>query len=546
MKIDRRLAIRLAIAVGVAFLASLALTWLMHDRMTARDAHRLIDMAFEDIEGAITEAVDRRLIRQAMLFRDLIPELRAEPVWNDKDASVARLQEVANELRVDELCVINEQGILTHSADARDIGFDFRTIGGQAGEFVPLLDSETEFAQSLRPNSRAGDPIKYVGVWMPEGGFVQVGCREASVRRLARSAVTGLTHNRHVSGKDGYIVITTAQGTIVSHPDPSLESGLWRGPGEDCYWQRRVIEGFPVIAVVPKHAAVVERRVLVGTSAFLNAVALVFAAILVGFVIASWVRAHVRAQHAKEMTMAADIQENAIPRVFPPFPEEKRMDLFASMKPARDVGGDFYDFFFTSRDKLAFLVADVSDKGVPAALFMMRAKTLFKNLAQAGRPLCDAVTEANVALCEGNAANMFVTAWIGEIELNTGIVHYVNAGHNPPIVLHAADGSASYLQSKPGLVLGAMPGVKYKNGELMLQPGDIIYLYTDGITEQTDQRGELLGEERLISILKSGDFLNHPETCTEAVFTKVEEHAAGAEQSDDRTQLLLRWRGVEK
>ena len=196
MKIDRPLALRLALAVGAAFLASLALTWLMHDRMTARDAHRLIDMAFEDVKGAITEAVDRRLIRQAMLFRDRIPALRAEPVWQDPAAAVARLREVARELRVDELCVVDADGILTHSADARDIGFDFKTIGGQAGEFKPLLDRETEFAQALRPNSRAGDPIKYVGVWLPEGGFVQVGCREASVRRLARSAVSGLTHNR--------------------------------------------------------------------------------------------------------------------------------------------------------------------------------------------------------------------------------------------------------------------------------------------------------------------------------------------------------------
>ena len=543
MKIDRPLAIRLALAVGAAFLASLALTWLLHDHMTARDAHRLIDMAFEDVEGAITEAVDRRLIRQAMIFRDRIPALRAEPVWKDPAASVARLREVADELRVDELCVIDADGILTHSADARDIGFDFRTIGGQAGEFVPLLDSKTEFAQSLRPNSRAGDPIKYVGVWLPGGGFVQVGCREASVRRLARSAVTGLTHNRHVSGKDGYIVITTARGTIVSHPDPTLETGFWRDPGPDCYWQRRDIEGFPVYVVVPKHAAVVERRVLVGTSAFLNAAALVLAAVLVGLVIASWVRAQIRARRAKEMAMAADIQENAIPRVFPPFPEERRVDLYASMKPAREVGGDFYDFFFAGPDRLVFLVADVSDKGVPAALFMMRAKTLLKNLAQSGRSLADAVREANDALCEGNAANMFVTAWIGELDLSGGHVRFVNAGHNPPVRLCARDGSAAFLHARPGLVLGAMSGVPYRTGEIDMEPGDVLYLYTDGITEQADPHGGLFGEERLLASLQSGGFLEHPESCAGAVLAFVDAHAAGAPQSDDRTQLVVCWRG---
>ena len=543
MTLDRRLAFRLAGAVVAAFLASLVLTWILHDRMTAHDAHRLIDIAFEDVENAIREAVDRRLIRQAMLFRDRLPALRAEAGWADPKAAVPRLREVAGELLVDDLCVINSNGILTHSTDIRDLGYDFKTIGGQAAGFRPLLDRETEVAQPIMPNTRTGEMVKYVGVWLPGGGFVQVGCREASLRRLARSAVTGLTHNRHVSGRDGFIVITTASGTIISHPDPAFESGQWRGPGADCYWQRRDIEGFPVYAIIPKYAAIVERRVLVGTSAFLNAAALVLAAVLVGLVIAGWMRAQIRARRAREMAMAADIQENAIPRVFPPFPEERRMDLFASMEPAREIGGDFYDFYFTGPDRLVFLVADVSDKGVPAALFMMRAKTLLKNLAQTGRPLADTVAAANEALCEGNAANMFVTAWIGEIDLNTGAVRYVNAGHNPPLVLRAKDGSASYLRSRPGLVLGAMPMAKYKAGEIALEPGDALYLYTDGVTEQIDPHGELFGEERLQAFLAGGDFLAHPNVCTGAIRAGVEAHAAGVPQSDDRTQLLILWHG---
>ena len=543
MKTNRWLALRLAGAVGAAFLASLTLTWILHDQMTARAANRLIDIAFGDIENAIREAVDRRLVRQAMLFRDHLPALRAEPVWaNPKDAC-PRLRELANELLVDDLCVVDANGILTHSTDPRDLGYDFKTIGGQAAGFRPLLDRETEVTQPILPNTRTGERIKYVGVWLPEGGFVQAGCREESLRRLARSAVTGLTHNRHVSGKDGYLVITTAGGTIISHLDPTFESGQWRGPDANCYWQRHVVEGFPVYAIIPRHAAIVERRVLVGISAFLNAAALVLAAVLVGIVIAHWVRAQVRARRAKELAMASDIQENAIPRVFPPFPEERRMDLFASIEPAREIGGDFYDFYFTGPDKLAFLIADVSDKGVPAALFMMRAKTLLKNLAQTGRPLADAVAAANEALCEGNAANMFVTAWIGEIDLVSGTVHYVNAGHNPPVVLRVKDGAASYLRSRPGLALGAIAGAKYRTGEITLEPGDAIYLYTDGLTEQTDPRGELFGEERLLNILAGGAVLAHPEKCTDTVLAGVAAHAASAPQSDDRTQLLLVWHG---
>ncbi len=543
MTVQRKLVLRLAGAVGTAFLASLVLTWFMHDRMAAHDANRLIDIAFEDVENAIREAVDRRLIRQVMLFRDHLPSLRAETVWSDPPAAVARLRELARELHVDELCVIDEKGLLTHSAEARDIGFDFTKQSGQAAGFLPLLDRETEITQPLLPNTRAGEMVKYVGVWLPEGGFVQVGCRDATLRRLAQSAVTGLTHNRHISGKDGFIVITTGDGTIISHPDSNFESGQWSGPGDDCFWQRRDIEGFPVYAMIPKRTTVIERRVLVGTSAFLNAAALVLVTILAGLVIASWVRAQIRARRAKEMGMAADIQENAIPRVFPPFPDEKSVDLYASMQPAREVGGDFYDFYFSGPRKLVFLVADVSDKGVPAALFMMRAKTLVKSIAQTGRQISDVVTEANNSLCEGNGANMFVTAWIGEMDLDSGRVTYVNAGHNPPIVLRAGDGSASYLRTRPGLVLGAMPGVKYRSAELTLEPGDILYLYTDGVTEQADPHGELFGEERLLEFISKGGFIKHPENCARAVLAGVTAHAVGAEQSDDRTQLIVRYRG---
>ena len=546
MTTQRKLVLRLAGAVALAFLASLALTWILHDRMMAHDAHKLIDIAFKDVEGAIREKVDQRLVRQAMALRDRLPELCADPAWKDpKGAGVALLRKVAEELSVDEICIANADGIITHGADPLDIGFDFKTAEGQAAGMRPLLEDATEIAQPMMPNSRAGLMIKYVAVWRPEGGFVEVGCREASIRRLARSAITGLTHNRHVSGENGYIVITTGSGTVISHPDPDRESGQWSEPGDDCYWQRRDVEGFPVYVIIPKRTAIVERRVLVGTSAFLNASALVLAAFLVGLVIAAYVRAQVRAQRAKEMAMAAAIQESAIPRVFPPFPEEGRVDFFAGMKPAREVGGDFYDFYFTAADHIVFLVADVSDKGVPAALFMMRAKTIVKTLAQSGRPLAEVVTEANESLCEGNGADMFVTMWIGEIDLDSGRVAYVNAGHNPPVHLRAEDGSAAFLRSRPGLILGAMPGVRYRAEEVMLAPGDVLYLYTDGVTEQPDARGELFGENRLLALFAGRRFLDAPGDCPDAVMAQVAAHAGPVGQADDCTQLVLRYRGMK-
>ena len=550
MTAHRKLVARLTGAVTLAFLASLIITWLMHDRMMAKDAHKLIDCAFRDVEGAIREKVDRRLIRQAMLFRDKLPELSAHPDWHDRKKSTALLRNLATELGVDELCVIDAKGILTHSADERDVGFDFTNIKGQAAGFQPLLHEETEITQPLLPNTRAGEMIKYVGVWVPQGGFVQVGCRDASLRRLARSAITGLTHNRHVSGSDGYIVITSGRGIIISHPEPARESGQWRDPGDSCYWRRKDIEGFPVYVIIPKKTAIVERRVLVGTSAFLNAMALIFAAFLVGIVIASYVRSQIKAQQAKEMGMAADIQLSAIPRVFPPFPDERRVDVFGDMKTAKNVGGDFYDFYFSGPRKITFLVADVSGKGVPAALFMMRAKATIKGIAQTGKPVVEVVTQANDALCQDNGANMFVTAWVGEIDLDTGMVTYVNAGHNPPVILRAAEGfRPEYIRSKPGLVLGAMDGIKYRSETVQLTPGDAIYLYTDGITEQPNAHGELFGEDRLASAIfqsigAHAEFISSKSsTLVEDVLAKVMEHKGGVEQADDCTQLIIRYNG---
>ncbi len=337
---------------------------------------------------------------------------------------------------------------------------------------------------------------------VPEGGFVLVGARDKAVRNLARSALTGLTHGWHVSGDEGGIFITTDNGTIISHPVAGQEGGQWRDPGADNYWEKRMFEGFPVYVVIPKRTAVVERRVLVATSAFLNGMALILAAILVGFVIAHYVRDQLAAQRRHEMEMATNIQESAIPRVFPPFPDETRMDIVATMQAARDIGGDFYDFYFITSDRFMFMIADVSGKGVPAALYMMRAKTTIKGIAQTGLPLAEVAKLSNDALSRDNDASMFVTAWLGELNLATGVVTFVNAGHNPPI--RTSSGSApEFVRDRSGLMLGAMGGITYKSHELTLRPGEALYLYTDGITEQPDERGDLFGEERLRFSLES-------------------------------------------
>lgn len=554
---NRRLVFRLVGAVAIAFVASMVLTWILHEKMTKREMQRIFDNVFNDVAVDIRERVDAKMLRQAMLLRDKYYEMREEAWWNDPDESSRRLRELADELMIDEVCIVNADGLLTHSARREEVGaLDFTKADGQAKEFAALLTDKFEVTQPLLPNTLRGDLVKYVGVWLPDGGFVQVGGRPQSVRNLSRTAVTGLTHGWHVSGDNGGIFITTVNGTIISHPEAGCEGGQWVDPGEESYCEKRIIEGFPVYAVIPKRTAIVERRVLVATSAFLNGMALILASFLVGIVIAGYVKGQIAAQRKKEMAMASEIQESAIPRTFPPFPGEHRIDLFADMNTAKDVGGDFYDFYFSGPTKVTFLIADVSGKGVPAALFMMRAKASIKGIAQTGRPLDEVVTEANEALSRDNGANMFVTAWVGEIDLVTGTVNYVNAGHNPPIFISESpdkDGRrTSFMRSTPGLVLGVMPGVKYRSETLQLKPGDAIYLYTDGITEQPDAKNVLFGEERLeqdISSMLAGGtplFEGSRSRILGAVLACVRAHGLGVEQADDCTQLLLRFNGTRR
>ena len=546
------LVFRLLAAVVTAFVASMALNWILHGHIADRERRKLFEKVFYDVGSDIRWRVDVRMIRQAMLARDRYYEMRKEPWWNDPDESSRRLRVLANDLGVDEICVADADGNLTHSARREEVGaLNFRTDKGQAHEFVVLLDSETEFAQPLMPNSLRGEMVKYVGVWLPDGGFIQVGASEKSVRNLARTSVTGITNDWHVSGEDGGIYITTGNGTVISHPNEGGEGGVWTEPSDDFYWEKRMIEGFPVYIVFPRHTSVVERRLLVATSAVINCIALVFASVLAGLVFAGFAKERMRERVAKDMAMATNIQENSIPRVFPPFANERRMDIFATMHTARDVGGDFYDFFFTAPSKVAFLVADVSGKGVPAALFMMRAKATIKGETQSGLPLDEVMARVNDALSRDNDANMFVTAWMGVIDLETGEVTFVNAGHNPPIYLgRSGNGEHKFVRERSGMMLGAMPGLKYRLHTLHLSPGDMLYLYTDGITEQPDGKGELFGEDRLLfsvgTMLSAGveaiDGAKSP--LLAAIFDAVITHGADVEQADDCTQLVIRYNGA--
>ena len=236
----------------------------------------------------------------------------------------------------------------------------------------------------------------------------------------------------------------------------------------------------------------------------------------------------------KELEYAKQIQLSALPTNFP---EGEEYGIYAQMIAAKEVGGDFYDFYKLSDNTVAFLAADVSGKGIPAAMFMMTAKTIIKDLAERGLPVNEIFTQANEKLCENNESGMFVTAWMGILDLTTGNVQFANAGHNPPL-LKRANGSFEYLKTRAGFVLAGMEGVRYRAGELTLNPGDRIFLYTDGVPEATNAENKLYGEERLLAFMNRNT-TEQATTLLPALKANIDEFVGEAPQFDDITMLMF-------
>jgi len=242
-----------------------------------------------------------------------------------------------------------------------------------------------------------------------------------------------------------------------------------------------------------------------------------------------------------ELQTAATIQNSMLPHIFPPFPERDEFELYASMDPAREVGGDFYDFFLVDEDHLCMVIADVSGKGIPAALFMMVSKLILQSYALLGQSPAEILTSANDAICSNNQAGMFVTVWVGILEISTGRLTAANAGHEFPVLKRAA-GDFELFKDKHGFVIGGMEGLKYKQYELQLEPGDKLFVYTDGVPEATDANLELFGTDRMLAALNEAKDQN-PQKVLQGVREAVDAFVKEAEQFDDLTMLCLQYNG---
>ena len=243
-----------------------------------------------------------------------------------------------------------------------------------------------------------------------------------------------------------------------------------------------------------------------------------------------------------ELHMANQIQESMLPSIFPAFPERKEFDIYATMDPAREVGGDFYDFYLIDKDHLCMVIADVSGKGIPAALFMMISKIIIQSCAMLGRSAGEILTKTNEALCSNNKMEMFVTVWIGVLEIITGKLVASNAGHEYPAIKTGSE--FKLLKDKHGLVIGAMDGIQYKEYELDLKPGDKLFLYTDGVAEATRNGDELFGTKRMLEALNK-DPKATPEQALRNVRHAVDEFVGNDEQFDDLTMMCFEYKGTE-
>jgi len=244
-----------------------------------------------------------------------------------------------------------------------------------------------------------------------------------------------------------------------------------------------------------------------------------------------------------ELNVATQIQADMLPRIFPPFPDRKDFDIYATMTPAKEVGGDFYDFFLIDESHLGLVMADVSGKGVPAALFMVIAKTLIKNRAQMGGGPAEILQYVNEQLCEGNDAELFVTVWFAILDLTTGKGLAANAGHEHPAIRRAG-GDYELVIYRHSPAVATMEGIRFREHEFELRPGDSLFVYTDGVAEATNARNELFGNDRMLAALNENPDAK-PEALLRAVRQRIDGFVGDAPQFDDITMLSLLYQGAE-
>ena len=548
---------RIVAAALCLYAALLAAVWHVGTFQARARTEALLDYAVNDIRLTTDGAIDTMLEHVAFTCARRFG--RADRYTREEVASVAHLFDI------DELSIVDRAGIVVASNDPDSIGVDMNRKEATR-PFSALTNGTTRVvSQPFRRHAYSNSRRKYLGVPFAGGnGYVQVGLDEARMVKMIETQLAFL-FDAEMDETVCYLCADMKTGALVStyladgetptleeigfdasnvpDSDETFEQTLF---GHKAFCRSYVFGEHRFIMVVPKAEFYGTRDVLMVVMTIL--LALVLGAFVVLLLRISNDAKRIKAFYAaedaaraKDMEIAKNIQTSALPV---PFGENPYFNLMASMTPARDVGGDFYDFFMLDATHLAFMVADVSGKGVTAALYMMTVKTLLKNAILSRRDPAAAFTWVNAELCRSNTANMFLTAWCGVLDLATGQVTFASAGHNPPmkVEVRGAEGRprAKYVTEKSGPVLAFLNGVEYAPFTFSLSPGDLLFLYTDGVTEALDSKGGLFGEERLENAVNAVAE-PHPKLVCNVARMAVAAFAEGVPQADDLTVLAVEY-----
>ena len=556
----------LAWSAALFYAVLLLLIWSALTHRALLQTESMLDYAMLDLDATLNGSIDTMLMHTA----DSIVEQLGAP----KALSLDQMALIARQRGIDEVNVADGNGIIVASSDAKLVGRDMADRPKSA-EFL-VLTNGVRHALSQPFRAGAHNPEvrrKYVGVAFPDGaGLVQVGIDEGHVTGMFPS-IMGFIFDEWLLGERGFFLCADlGDGHLISNParhrdearflsetgyDPSSPAVREDGRtsfrqrlfGDICDCRAVIFCGHRVIAALPPAEYYSTRTFYASVMAIVLATVMILVVLLVRRIdiATECLTAFYAAEddrRAKEMSIASTIQSSALPKAIQP---NDYFRLDAAMQAAKEVGGDFYDYFILDKTHIAFLVADVSGKGITAAFYMMTAKTLIKDILLAVRDPAAALTTANAELCANNPANMFLTAWVGILDLETGVVTYANAGHNPPAIVKSPDrrkaGSpegVSFVTAKSGPVLAFLDGVEYKPLTLHLAADDALFLYTDGVTESLDSKNRLFGEERLLDALAAAPDTDPGSLCR-IVRAVVAAFSEGTPQADDITVLAVQY-----
>jgi len=576
MRFTKDVVLKGVLAALFSFLVVMVLAWLAYTGFVSQKVEKMVANAQEDLLQTLRGSFKRMC---AFVGNTIVDELGSAKAF-----SRAEMQRLCRLYGIGELNIADTNGVWIASSEPNVVGnrLDRSPL---SAEFMKVLEPGVPLVhQTFRSSIEDPDVCRaYTAIpFRDHSGLLEVGYDQSRVPIDYARNFSGFLDDWDLVDGRYYVLVDgagrvfdsgrkhqigknlTELGYTIPFESSVARSRVWRlmMDGESSYCLHWRINGMNFLTVFPESAFNDIKRLILIVSITLF---LLFAGVF-GFVwyTSARQRAARRALHEAEaarqhedLLMARSIQHSALPDVFPPYPRDLMIDLFAEMIPARDVGGDFYDFFYAGRDRLAVLVADVSGKGVPAAMFMMKAKMILRARILACSDLAEAVAEANERLCEGNVADMFVTCWVGVLDEMSGVLTYVNAGHNPPYLQHGAGAKPVAQEKVSGLFLGAMSGVRYRSYTTRMSPGDLLFLYTDGVTEANNALGGMFGEPRLEEVLEGArgkglarfarkeksDVVPPPDVICTRVRNAVNAFAGKAAQFDDITTLALRYRG---